>query len=90
MSRLNVVSRARVLAGAPLGGGYREVPDSGHPLRYEHVPLQGGEPPIWTTFSVPVQARMGPWFPSCSLQGNGLVSSDSWTKMLDFLDKHFM
>jgi hypothetical protein len=39
---------------------------------------------------VPVQARMGPWFPSCSLQGNGLVSSDSWTKMLDFLDKHFM
>ena len=46
--------------------------------------------PSGRPYAVPVQARMGPWVPSCSLQGNGLVSSDSWTKMLDFLVKHFM
>lgn len=63
-----------------------------HPFPYEHLSYEGAGHPTGLPYSETVVAtvatKVGPWSPGGSLEANGHASADSWTKALDFLEKH--
>lgn len=60
-----------------------------HPFLYEHLRYEDAGHPAGLPYSTPITIKMGPWRPGGSLEGNGFAMTDSWSKTLDFLDKHF-
>ena len=59
-----------------------------HPFPYEHLSYEGAGHPIGLPYSAPLVTKLGPWALGGSLEGNGHASADSWTKALEFLEKH--
>jgi dienelactone hydrolase len=60
-----------------------------HPFPYHHLCYEDAGHPTGLPYSTLVVPKWGPWSPGGSLEGNGHASADSWTKALDFLEKHF-
>jgi dienelactone hydrolase len=60
-----------------------------HPFHYRHLSYEDAGHPIGLPYSAPGVTRLGPFSVGGSLQANGHASADSWTKVLDFLEKHF-
>jgi len=65
-----------------------------HPFPHEHLSYEGAGHPTGLPYSETVVAtvatKAGPWSPGGSLEANGYASADSWTKALDFLEKHLV
>ena len=59
-----------------------------HPFPYAHLSYEGAGHPIGLPYSAPDVTRLGPFSVGGSLEANGHASADSWTKTLDFLEKH--
>jgi hypothetical protein len=63
-----------------------------HPFAFEHLSYEGAGHPTGLPYSETVVATVatkgGPWSPGGSLEANGHASADSWTKVLEFLEKH--
>jgi dienelactone hydrolase len=59
-----------------------------HPFPYAHLSYEGAGHPIGLPYSVPDVTRLGPFSLGGSLEANGQAAADSWTKALEFLQRH--